>query len=131
MTHATSSSSDESGDGVVVGVPSDNTSLLDVLDEFAKAGYAGSLTADDGSIVRCDTCGQESPAARFDVVASRRMEGASDPADMVHVVAAACPHCSAIGVIVLGYGPDASEVDVDVAAALVVPHAADPADGGH
>ena len=42
------------------------------------------------------------------------MEGASDPDDMTLVVAARCPHCGAGGVVVLGYGPTASEADAAV-----------------
>jgi hypothetical protein len=48
----------------------------------------------------------------------RRMEGASDPADMMAVVALECGVCGASGTMVLGYGPTASDVDSDVLRAL-------------
>ena len=44
----------------------------------------------------------------------RRLEGASDPDDMLAVVGLACPHCSAQGTAVLGYGPEAAAVDAEV-----------------
>jgi hypothetical protein len=44
----------------------------------------------------------------------RRMEGASDPGDMMAVVAIECPSCQAQGTLVLGFGPAASAEDSDV-----------------
>ena len=46
------------------------------------------------------------------------MEGASDPADMITVVATSCPVCGADGTMVLGYGPAASDLDAAVSRAL-------------
>jgi hypothetical protein len=72
-------------------------------------------------------CDSESPAGRFEVVAERRLEGASDPDDMVMVVGLRCPVCHIAGTVVLGYGPDASESDADVVAALApAPRQAQP-----
>ena len=48
----------------------------------------------------------------------RRLEGASDPAEMMAVVAITCPRCEARGVLVLGYGPAAAVEDSDVLRAL-------------
>jgi hypothetical protein len=44
----------------------------------------------------------------------RRLEGESDPADMVAVVALTCPACGAQGTVVLGYGPMADGHEADV-----------------
>jgi hypothetical protein len=73
--------------------------------------------ADPGSM-RCTECEQTSPAGGFEVVAERRMEGTSDPDDMVLIVAARCPVCRIAGAIVLGYGPEASATDADLVVAL-------------
>jgi hypothetical protein len=44
----------------------------------------------------------------------RRLEGASDPDDMVAIVAITCPNCAAQGTVVLGYGPMATLQDAEV-----------------
>lgn len=105
--------------GGVDGVADDNTSLLAVLDSFRRAGYGGDLRpgGTPGS-VRCDACGRENPAAAFTDLYLRRLEGASDPDDMVLVVAGRCPECGAGGSIVLGFGPASSETDADIVAGL-------------
>jgi hypothetical protein len=46
------------------------------------------------------------------------LEGASDPDDMMTVIAARCPHCGVAGTLVLGYGPNASPEHVAVSRAL-------------
>ena len=48
----------------------------------------------------------------------RRLEGASDPDDMLAVVALACPACGTQGTVVLGFGPNATAEDSDVLKAL-------------
>lgn len=44
----------------------------------------------------------------------RRTEGASDPSDMVAVVAVKCPHCGTKATAVLGFGPESDEDDAEV-----------------
>ena len=44
---------------------------------------------------------------------NRRLEGASDPTDMVIVLSFHCPICDRAGTLVLHYGPDAGEEEVD------------------
>jgi hypothetical protein len=100
------------------GTPSDNTTLTEVLAGYAEAGFTSSFAADDGGAVRCDTCGSELDASQADMRSLRRLEGASDPADMMAVVAMQCGVCGASGTMVLGYGPAASDIDGDVLRAL-------------
>jgi hypothetical protein len=95
--------------------------VFEVLRDFQADGYAGDLFAEEGGEVRCGTCDEVSPAADLDVVELRRLEGASDPADMAAVVAAPCPRCGAKGVMVVMYGPEAGPADADVLAALPTP----------
>ena len=45
------------------------------------------------------------------VLELRRLEGASDPDDMLAVVAVECANCGLRGSLVLNYGPTATEDD--------------------
>lgn len=96
------------------GVPSDNTTLSAVLDDFAAQGWSGQAEAVEGGQVRWPACGHQAAASDLEVVRMRRMEGASDPADMLAVVAVACPTCGQRGVLVAHYGPMADAADADV-----------------
>jgi hypothetical protein len=91
--------------------PSDNTTLSAVLAEYAEAGYEGQLRVDDDG-VHCSVCSQVSPAEQIEIRSLRRLEGASDPADMAAVIATTCPACSTPGTIVVMFGPEASEPEV-------------------
>jgi hypothetical protein len=68
--------------------------------------------------VRCEVCGEETPADELAVDSLARLEGASDPGDMAAVIAMTCPHCDAKDVLVVRYGPEASIADADVLSAL-------------
>jgi hypothetical protein len=93
--------------------------LRNVLTHLAEEGYVDDLVpAGEGGVLRCTRCGESSPAGAFRVERERRLEGASDPDDMVLVVAARCPACGAAGTVVLGYGPEASGADSDLVVAL-------------
>jgi hypothetical protein len=105
------------------GVPSDNDSLTGVLRDLASDGFGASYRparerVEGRAAVVCGACGRSTPAADLEVVAERRMEGASEPDEMLLAVAAPCPACGAGGVIVLGYGPNASVEDSDIVVAL-------------
>ena len=102
------------GNGREPFAPSDNTTLASILAGLEAEGFAANLTPAPGGHLRCGRCGEVSDAAAFDVASIRRMEGASEPDEMLSVVAAICPRCAAWGVVVLGYGPMASEDDAAV-----------------
>jgi hypothetical protein len=94
-------------------------STTEVLAQFRSSGIAGELSPGrEPASLRCSACGQESAAAEFEVLEERRLEGASDPDDMVMVVGARCPACQAAGAVVLAYGPEASATDTDLVLAL-------------
>lgn len=109
----------DSGHDQVAGAPSDNTTLTAVLDALRVEGYTADLRA-IGSVgeVRCDACGSASVATDLTDVVERRLEGASDPDDMVLAIGARCPACNERGALTLGYGPAASEADSAVVALL-------------
>jgi hypothetical protein len=102
----------------VEGAPSDNTTLVGVLQAFEQQGFTEQFIAGEDGSVTCVSCNGAVSASMLIVEASRRLEGASDPADMMTVVAARCPQCDAAGTLVLGYGPNASPEDVAVYQAL-------------
>jgi hypothetical protein len=95
------------------------STIAEVLDELAGDGFEGSfLTRPDGR-ARCESCETESSGGDFaSIEAERRLEGASDPDDMVVVLGLVCPACSARGTLLLGYGPNASDEDADLLVAL-------------
>ena len=107
-----------SGDRQVAGVPSDNDTLQHVLEQLAAGGWTDDMDAQEGGTVRFRGCEHTVPASELAVEEFRRMEGASDPADMLAVIAAPCPQCGSRGVLVAHYGPTAGPGDADVLAAL-------------
>ncbi len=92
---------------------------VSVIDELVAAGYATALRPGEppGSL-RCTSCASVSSMSQFDDVWATRLEGASDPDDMVLVVAGRCPVCGDGGNIVLGFGPASSAEDAAIVAAL-------------
>src|SRR5262249_25580115 len=71
-----------------------NATLEEVLEAYATDGFAGAMVFVDDCQLRCTTCRTVSPANTLTFTSIRRMEGASDPADMLAVVAVRCPACS-------------------------------------
>jgi nucleotide-binding universal stress UspA family protein len=94
--------------------PSGADTLMSILDEAAEQGYETQQIGRTGGRIECTACGQHSPPASFDVQHVRRLEGASDAADLLLVVWSPCPSCEQRGVLILGYGPNASEDDTAI-----------------
>lgn len=92
-----------------------------MTNELAEQGWSEQATPLEGAAVRCENCGQTTPADEIAVDRLCRVEGASDPGDMAIVAAFACPHCDAHDTLVLKYGPDAAAADVDVLTGLATP----------
>ena len=107
------------------GAPSDNTTLVEILTAMADDGFSANLTVTEDGAVRCPACRQETPPDEAELVSMRRLEGASDPADMQAVLALRCPNCHTGGVAVLNYGPEASAEEGALLIAL-----GDGGDGG-
>ncbi len=101
-----------------VAVPNDNTSLMEVLRAYEEAGYAGQFSVVDDALVLCHTCRTRSEPDTLAVMSMRRLEGASDPADMMVLAAITCPICATGGVLTLNYGPEATAEQAEVQAAL-------------
>src|SRR3954447_5722763 len=98
---------------MIPGVPSDNTSLLEVLDELKNRGFGGTLWVGASGNIRCEGCDTEIPPEALRVHEIRRLEGASDPDDMLAVVAAECPGCGRKGTLVVHFGPESSAEEQD------------------
>ena len=97
---------------------SEDSTVSELLASYADGGFGGSFSVVEGASLECHACEARFPAAEAEMSSLRRMEGASDPADMVAVVALACPRCGTAGTAVLGFGPAASPEDGDVLGAL-------------
>ncbi len=102
---------------------SDASTLLEVLAEAAEAGFAAQIMVTDDGNLRCTKCDKTVPAADFDVQGFRRLEGASDPSDMLIVIWGTCAGCGEGGVATIGYGPNAGPADSKVLDALDLDHA--------
>lgn len=119
--------------------PSDNTTLRAVLSGYAQAGFDADFMIEDAEqavVVRCVTCGFASSPEDIVLYSLRRVEGASDPADMAAVLALECPKCAARGTAVVRFGPEASVAEGDVMRAVrdlrtsdVLPFASAPDEG--
>ena len=96
------------------GVPSDNTTLVDVMASYQAAGFTTQFGVTPEALVRCFHCDHTSEPSAIELVSLRRLEGASDPDDMIAVVALRCPSCHAAGVLALGYGPDSAPEEGEV-----------------
>ena len=93
---------------------SESVTVRDVIAKFEVDGHHGQFGAREGGMVMCFSCRQESDACDTPVTAIHRLEGASDPADMLAVAALTCPRCGARGTVVLNFGPEATPEDHDV-----------------
>jgi predicted RNA-binding Zn-ribbon protein involved in translation (DUF1610 family) len=116
-------------------VPTGATQLADVLAEAEAEGCATEFEvaadADAADALRCPACGEVSAASRFAREWSKRLEGASDPADMLHVSTLTCPNCGVGGVFVSPFGPSATQRQAAVLAALPAPTRERPPSADH
>ena len=89
-------------------------SILDILEYYRAAGFGADAYAIDGGQMRCGSCQSLITADHLDIHSLRRLEGASDPSDMVGVIAIICPVCDAHATAVLKFGPEASPAEVEI-----------------
>jgi hypothetical protein len=90
------------------GDPHDVT-LVEVLHELEATGYRGDFFVDeDDGRVCCGACRTCQAPEQVTLDGVRRLEGASDPADMAAVLAISCAECGSRGTAVVRYGPEAS-----------------------
>ena len=99
-------------------VAQDAQTITEVLAGYEAEGYAGQVRALDGGRLQCLTCRKDVDAHTVELHHLQRLEGPTDPADMVAVAAIVCPNCHTRGTVVLGYGPEATVEDSEVLMAL-------------
>jgi hypothetical protein len=97
--------------------PADD-SLIAVEQRLRLDGWAGQFRALDGGRLECLTCHEQFPASGRAADRVIRLEGASDPADMIIVVPLACPHCGTRGTYVSSFGPEVTPEEAEVLQAL-------------
>jgi hypothetical protein len=96
------------GSGQPSSYPAD-VSLTEVLAGFERAGFEQQFDVDDETgRTSCADCGHQTSADQAEVLEARRLEGASDPAEMASVLGLRCPKCGRRGTVVCRYGPEAS-----------------------
>lgn len=105
------------------------STLLEVLDAAETGGYVTQFVHEHGGIV-CGACGATSAPADMPRTWMHRLEGASDPDELVTVSALRCPSCGAKGTIVLPFGPSADADEGDVSRSLREPDHQDMAPVG-
>lgn len=105
----------------VAGAPSDNTTAVAVIDDLREQGYEADFVVGEGGVVRCTACRHEEQPGDIDVDVFRRLEGASDPADMSAILAMTCRECGTKGIVMVGYGPNASPDEGDLLLAVDTP----------
>lgn len=105
------------------GVARGAQTLVEVLDELASAGYGGEfrVTRDEPPRLECLQCGHTFPPELVRPGRLHRLEGASDPDEMLAVAALRCPQCGAQGAVTLTYGPAADAGSAAVLAAMPSP----------
>jgi len=99
--------------------------LHDLLEAARSDGFDADINVDstpagdaDHPLLHCSRCDGRRNAAEFERRWSRRLEGSSDPADLLHVSGLVCPNCHGCGVLVLPFGPAADADQADALRAL-------------
>ena len=96
----------------------DGLTITEVLERFESAGYRGQFRALEGARLECLTCHHVDDASSVALDRLCRLEGVSDPDDMLAAAALRCPNCGALGTVLLNYGPESSIDDAEVLVAL-------------
>jgi hypothetical protein len=86
--------------------------LVEVLKDYEDAGWTTAFEVLEDGSVRCGTCQVVTAPSSLEIHSLRRLEGASDPDDMLAVLAVRCPSCGGRGVIVVNFGPEMTEGQV-------------------
>jgi hypothetical protein len=89
-------------------------SLLGILAALRDEGFTYDFHTRPGGVVECGECHAPHPADRLELHRVDRLEGDSDPAEMLAVCAVACPKCGIRGTLVLTFGPESTREDDDV-----------------
>ena len=94
----------------VPGVPTDRT-LTEVLEDLRRLDFTNDVRVTPEGMLCCRVCEHCIAAQDMDLLHLRRVEGASDPADMAAVLGLRCVACGALGTAIVRFGPEASRGD--------------------
>ena len=89
-------------------------SLLGILASVPRRGLHLRLPRPPGGIVECGQCHAPHRADTLELHHLERLEGDSDPSEMLAVCAVACPACGIKGTLVLTFGPESTREDDEV-----------------
>ena len=111
-----------SSDPNVQGVPGDEgTTLTEVLAAYAAGGFDVNFGSTEDGRLRCGACSEAADPSTVVMASLRRLEGASDPDDMLALAALVCANCGTQGSLILNYGPAATPEDAGVLQQLEPP----------
>jgi hypothetical protein len=82
--------------------------VTDAVRLLQADGFAIDFSVEEGG-VHCAACGAHHNPAELAIRRRFRFEGPSDPGDMAVVLGVQCPVCSAKGMVVSAFGPDADD----------------------
>ena len=108
-------------------LPPSPASLLEVVEAAKQRGLRAEFTVTENSMVHCNACGNDLAPESLSRDWMHRLEGTSDPDELLSVSALTCPTCGAKGLLVLPFGPAADASEGDVARRLPDPVHADMA----
>jgi hypothetical protein len=89
-------------------------SLLGILATFRDEGFTYDFATRPGGMVECGQCHVPHRADTLELHRLERLEGDSDPSEMLAVCAVSCPNCGIRGSLVLSFGPESTREDDDV-----------------
>jgi hypothetical protein len=89
-------------------------SLLGILGTFRDEGFTYDFYSRPGGVVECGHCHVPHSAATLELHQLERLEGDSDPSEMLAVCAVVCPNCGIRGTLVLTFGPESTREDDEV-----------------
>jgi hypothetical protein len=89
-------------------------SLLGILATFRDEGFTYDFRSLPGGIVECGQCHVPHRADALTLHHLERLEGDSDPSEMLAVCAVACPACGIKGTLVLTFGPESTREDDEI-----------------
>jgi Zn finger protein HypA/HybF involved in hydrogenase expression len=90
------------------------STLVEIDKEYSDAGFATDVFVTEEAMLLCSNCNSLLSPDYVDIHSIRRLEGASDPADVSAIIALICPVCGSGGTAVLQYGPEARPAEVEI-----------------
>jgi hypothetical protein len=93
---------------------SSERSLTGILGAFGDEGYRSGFRPRVDGNVECEECRHSHPPEHLNLKGLERLEGSSDPDEMLAVCAIECPECGVRGTLILTYGPETTHEDGEV-----------------